>query len=187
MVNDLKEKNDREALNTLMKKYKNTVFNVCFRYCGNLEDASDISQDVFIKVYRNIGSFRGKSKFSTWLYRLTLNTCHNYRRHFISERLDKMSRIAPDPDEHTLPSFILPEMVPDPEKVLLNKELSGIIDMAVSHLNKKQRSVIILRDFQGRSYEEIADILKMKTGTVKSTLARGRLQVARKIKTYYQS
>ena len=187
LIRELKEKNDLKAFTMLMNKYKKPVINFCFRYCGNREDAEDISQDVFIKVYHNIKSYKGKSKFTTWLYRLTLNTCHNFKRHYIAERMDKMQSIEPGPGEAKPSGYQIPQTGKDPEEVLLNKELAGIIEKAICHLSKNQRSVIILKDYQGRSYEEISEIMKMKQGTVKSTLARGRLEVALKIKAYYQS
>jgi RNA polymerase sigma-70 factor (ECF subfamily) len=184
IVNNLKEKQDMEAFALLMKKYNKPVLNFCFRYCGNRQDAEDITQDVFIKVYHNIKSFKGKSKFTTWLFRLTINTCHNFKRHYLAERKDKMTGIATESDKEATSAWQIPHMEQDPEEALLNKELAGIIDKAISLLNKKQRTVIILKDFQGRTYEEIAGIMKMKPGTVKSTLARGRMEVARKIKAY---
>ena len=187
LINDLKEKNDMEAFTMLMKKYKKPVLNFCFRYCGNMQDAEDISQDVFIKVFKNISSFRRESKFTTWLYRLTMNTCHNFKRHYSAERMDRMVSIAEKDERESYDSLEVKDQKPDPENELLNKELAEVIDGMICRLNKKQRSVIILKDFQGKSYEEIAEIMKMKPGTVKSALSRGRLQVAMKIKEYYES
>jgi len=187
LIDELKANNDMEAFTMLMNKYKKPVLNFCFRYIGNMQDAEDISQEVFIKVFKNIRSFQGKSKFTSWLYRLTLNTCHNFKRHYIAERLDKVLKIEAEEHKEEYAEYKLKDQKPDPEQELINKELAEIIDTMICRLNKKQRSVLILKDFQGKSYEEIGEIMNMKTGTVKSALARGRLQVAMKIKEYYQS
>lgn len=187
LIDELKANNDMEAFTMLMNKYKKPVLNFCFRYIGNMQDAEDISQEVFIKVFKNIRLFQGKSKFTSWLYRLTLNTCHNFKRHYIAERLDKVLKIEAEEHKEEYAEYKLKDQKPDPEQELINKELAEIIDTMICRLNKKQRSVLILKDFQGKSYEEIGEIMNMKTGTVKSALARGRLQVAMKIKEYYQS
>ena len=186
LIRDLKQSGDKEAFTLLMNKYKKPVLNFCFRYCGNLEDAEDISQDVFIKVYNNIGSFRGESRFSTWLYRIIVNTCLNHRRWRISERMDKMVSMIPDENDEAM-EIEVKNSTANPEQALMHKELGTIIKKSVAKLNKKQRSVLILKDFQGKSYEEIAGIMNMNPGTVKSTLSRGRLIVAQQIKDYYRS
>lgn len=185
-IRDLREKGDMESFTRLMNKYKRPVFNFCFRYCGNMDDAEDIAQDVFIKVFKNIRSFRGESLFTTWLYRLTVNTCHNYKRQQNSRKAIEMMSIIPkeNPDDST--AIDIKDPSANPEQALMEKELGEIITKAVARLNNLQRTVLILKDFDGRSYEEIAGIMDMKMGTVKSVLSRGRLNVALKIKEFYR-
>lgn len=186
LIHDLQDKSDMAAFTQLMNKYKRTVFGFCFRYTGNREDAEDVSQEIFIKVFRNIRSFRGDSKFSTWLYRLTVNTCLNHARWRKYARTRELVIIPADENEEENQAAEVRGHSADPEQALLNKELGMIIRKAVVRLKDKQRSVLILKDFQGRSYEEIAAIMKMNPGTVKSALSRGRLIVAKQIKEYYK-
>lgn len=184
LVKELLENQDRSAFTSLMTKYKNTVYAFCFRYTGNRHDAEDVAQEVFIKVYKNIGTFRGESKFSSWLYRLTVNTCHNYVRWRKRIWIPAMVRVNRDEMSEENGSMEIRSDTANPEQLLLNRELGVIIRNAVARLKGKQRSVVILKDFLGKSYEEIASIMNMSMGTVKSTLSRGRLKVAKNIKDY---
>jgi RNA polymerase sigma-70 factor (ECF subfamily) len=186
LIIDLQENGDMEAFKQIMNKYNKIIYGFCFRYTGNREDAEDLSQDVFIKVYRNISSFRRESKFSTWLYRLAVNTCLNHIRWQKHEKINEMISISPDEKKDENRQSDIRDHAANPEQEMLNKELGMIINKTVAQLNYKQRSVLILKDFQGRSYEEIAEIMNMNTGTVRSTLSRGRLNVAKQIKEYYK-
>ncbi len=186
LVIDLQENGDMEAFKQIMNKYKKIIYGFCFRYTGIREDAEDLSQDVFIKVYRNIRSFRRESKFSTWLYRLTVNACLNHIRWQKHEKINEMISLSSDEKEDENRQFDIKDDSANPEQEMLNKELGMIINKTVAQLNYKQRSILILKDFQGRSYEEIAEIMNMNTGTVRSALSRGRLNGAMQIKEYYK-
>ena len=186
LVKELQENSDMTAFIKIMNKYKSTVYNFCLKYTGNRENAEEISQDVFMKVYRNINSFRGDSKFSTWLYKITLNTCKNSERWYRKRLIrGNVSIIENDGDEENK-SPVIPDRSYDPERIFLNKELGTIIHSAAGKLPVKQKAVVIMRDFLGKTYEEIASILNINIGTVKSSLARGRLNIAKQIGEYYQ-
>lgn len=187
LVREFLEKRDGSAFTRLMTKYKNTVYAFCFRYTGNREDAEDIAQEVFIRVYKYIDTFRGESKFSSWLYRLTVNTCHNYVRRRKRFGIPGISRIYKHDWEKDQISVEVPDSAADPEQSMINKELGIIIKRSIARLSGKQRSVVILKDFFGKSYEEITKIMNMSMGSVKSTLSRGRLRVAKYIKEYDKS
>ncbi len=185
LIRDLLERNSNTAFSRLLNKYQGTVYSFCYRYTGNRQDAEDVAQDVFIKVFNKIESFRGESKFSTWLYSIMVNTCRNYTRWTRRTRM-KEQVVFPSVEKENGSRFSnFTDQSGDPEQRLLNKELSQIIQRIISRLQDKQRSVVIMKDFQGKSYEEIAIIMNMNPGTVKSTLSRGRLTIAKQMKEYF--
>ena len=186
LVKELQENSDMTAFIKIMNKYKSTVYNFCLKYTGNRENAEEISQDVFMKVYRNINSFRGDSKFSTWLYKITLNTCKNSERWYRKRLIRGNVSINENDGDEENKNPVIPDRSYDPERILLNKELGTIIHSAAGKLPVKQKAVVIMRDFLGKTYEEIASILNINIGTVKSSLARGRLNIAKQIGEYYQ-
>jgi RNA polymerase sigma-70 factor (ECF subfamily) len=187
MVESVKNENDLTAFTKLMNKYKKRVFNFCLRYTGSSDDADDIAQEVFIKVYKNISGFRGESSFSTWLFRITANTCKNNLRWRKSRKMDELLRINNTSVDDNDSSVQISDTKLNPEEILDNKELQSVINDAVRKLKSKQRTAIILKDFMGKSYDEIAQIMKVNIGTVKSTLSRGRLNVAKQIEDYCKS
>ncbi len=166
---------DKKAFGNLMTKYKDQVFNFCYAWLGNYEDADDCTQEIFIKAFENLGSFRFDSKFSTWLYRLMVNHCKNtvktkyYRQKQLTNGADAL--------QHHRTTDIL-----SPEKITLNKEMEELVYSAINLLKGIQKTVLILRDIDGKNYDEIAEITHLKSGTVKSTLARARYKVAEILK-----
>jgi len=184
LVREIRERHDRAAFAQLVNKYQSTVFGFCYRYTGNSRDAEDIAQDIFIKVFRHIGNFRGESKFSTWLYSIMANTCASHARWVRNKRIREMETWHPVDKEGTSLSHDVPDQSGDPEKKLLNKELGSVIQQIIARLKDRQRSVVIMKDFQGKTYEEIASVMNMNLGTVRSTLSRGRLAIAKQMKEY---
>jgi RNA polymerase sigma-70 factor (ECF subfamily) len=158
------QRGEREAFDRLVERYQRDVYRLCYRYVNNHEDANDMAQEVFLKAYRAIGRFRGDSAFSTWLYRIAVNTCLNFRT---SRR--------PEPQE-------LPEALPDPgagvSERLESEEASALIRAAVSRLPEKQRATVILKVYHDLTHEEVAGILGSTVGTVKANLfhALGKLR-----------
>ena len=167
---------NQQAFGNLMKKHKDKVFNFCAYYLGNTDDADDCTQEVFIKVFEKINDFRFKSKFSTWLYRIMINTCKNTKQTKHYRMKNNLRQI--DGKEESLTNNSS-----SPEKLLINEETGTAINLAIQQLQETQKIVLMLRDIEGKSYEEIAEITGFKTGTVKSKLARARLKTAEKLKS----
>jgi RNA polymerase sigma-70 factor (ECF subfamily) len=174
---------EKEAFNRLVLKYKDKVFNLCYRFCGNYEDADDCAQEAFIKVYRSLNGFRQESSFSTWLYRITANTCKNkissvkYKQGKIAVRLDE-----PIDTKEGSVNREIEGRSPNPKRELENKEKGILIQEAVDTLSADHKAVVVLRDIEGFSYEEIAEITGYALGTVKSKLARAREELRTKLK-----
>ena len=164
-----------EAFEALIIDYEQLVYNIVYRLMGNSEDTYDLSQETFIKVYTKINQFDGTSKFSTWLYRIATNTClDELRRRRGKETFSLDQRIEGEEGS------MHPEQEDKSENIenkIVEKEKAQIIQKALSEVNEKNREVLVLRDIQQLSYDEIAEILKISLGTVKSRIARGRQQV----------
>lgn len=166
---------DNDAFDRLVIKYQDKVFNLCYRFMGNYHDASDCAQDTFVKVYRSLSKFKGKAEFSTWLYRIAVNTCKNklsslsYRVSKMMVRLDKPKTEIKD-ESHS------------PEANLEKSEKSELIQKAIDELPADHKSVIVLRDVEGLSYEKVAEITGYNIGTVKSKLARARERLRNKLR-----
>jgi RNA polymerase sigma-70 factor (ECF subfamily) len=169
---------DRGAFNKLIILHKRTVFNLCYRLLGDYDDADDCAQEVFIKVNRSLKSYRFESKFSTWLYRVTVNTCKNkfrsleYRLRSKKVTIDTVTTM--DENEKQVE---IEDTRSSPATELFRKEIDCLIQKAVNTLPPKQKLVVVLRDMEGRSYEEIVGITGFKLGTVKSKLSRARRQL----------
>ena len=169
---------DKNAFDQLILLRKSMVFNLCYRFLGNYEDADDCAQDVFLKVFHSLKKFRFESNFTTWLYRITVNTCKNklnsldYRRRFKKMRINNNK-----PKDDSPQSVEVGDETYSPESSLKRKEISQIIQEAVNKLPKPQKMVVVLRDMEGRSYEEIVEITGFKLGTVKSKLSRARQEL----------
>jgi RNA polymerase sigma-70 factor (ECF subfamily) len=175
--------NDRNAFNRLVLKYKDMVFNLCCRILGDYDDANDCAQEAFIKVYRNLKGFKFRSNFSTWLYRIAVNTCKNemasvrfrIRKKAIS--LDNPGKSSYKSSGDNMPVINIKDNASDPVNVYEKEERESMIQNAVNSLKGRERILVVLRDIEGKSYEEIAAITGMKLGTVKSKLARARQEL----------
>ncbi len=159
---------DVDAFEELISTYQRMIYNYCYRMSGNLHDAEDLTQEVFIKVYKSLRKFKGKSQFSTWIYRIAHNTCVDRHR---KKRPTDDNMIFLD-NEKEYRTLISDSYIPEEE--LLSKEKQDIIQKCIDSLKPEYRSVIILRDIQNYSYKEIATILDIPLGTVKSYISRGR-------------
>ena len=160
------QRGEREAFDVLVERYQRDVYRLCYRYVNNHHDASDLAQDVFLKAYRAIGRFRGESAFSTWLYRIAVNTCLNFRaaRKGATEELkDDVADVGRRVDDR-----------------LEDDELSQQVREAVSRLPEKQRATLILKIYNDLTHEEVAQVLGSTVGTVKANLfhALGNLRKA---------
>jgi RNA polymerase sigma-70 factor (ECF subfamily) len=166
---DKAQNGDELGFSELVLKYRNRVMGVAARMLGNRVDAEDVAQEVFVKVHNGLKDFKRESLFSTWLYRITANSCLNDRRKRARERqggrvLEESEPWAPDP------AF-------DPHAALERRELTRLLEQAIQALPEEQRIVLLLRDIEGLSYEDIAESLEIELGTVRSRLHRARAGV----------
>ena len=166
------QKGDHKAFEQLMEEHFKKIYNIAYRMTGNPDDASDMTQEVMIKLFRNIGSFKGDSKFSTWVYRVATNTCLDElkkgRRH---SHTSLNTEYDTGNGEIT---YEVEDTSPTPEEMTEKKELRSMVADAVQRLSPGHRAAIILRDIKGFSYDEIAKILNCSEGTVKSRISRAR-------------
>ena len=180
MENELIKKaqnGDGAAFEELISPYTTIVYNIALRILGNPEDASDASQEALIRVYRNIGKFKGDSKFSTWLYRIAYNACiDEYRRRKSKLNIASVS-VDDSYDDSDNPLLEIPDTSPTPEEHTLKNERSKMLYDAISQLSPISKSAVLLRDVNGLSYEEIAEIQNCSLGTVKSRINRARQQL----------
>ncbi|MCX5713105.1 MAG: sigma-70 family RNA polymerase sigma factor, partial [Candidatus Omnitrophica bacterium] len=169
-------KGDQASFDKLVIKYKNKIFNLCFRFLNNYEEADDCAQEAFVKVFRSLSGFKFESSFSTWIYRVAVNTCKNKVLSSEFRQRKKMIRIdspANDPKDGDRPLEIGDEKY-SPRKAAQDAERSGFISEAIASLPDDQKQVIILRDIEGLSYDEIATVTGFNLGTVKSRISRAR-------------
>lgn len=171
---------DKEGFEKLVYLYQDKVYSLCYRYSGNEEDAFDLAQEAFIKAYRSLSTFKGKSRFSTWLYRVTTNVCldelRRRRRDIQSQSLDQpvtgsdgeMSRIILDESQSI-------------DTWYETKEQAEYIQSLLNELKPDHRMVLLLKDIMELSYEEISQVLNISTGTIKSRLSRARDLLRRKL------
>ena len=174
---------DKSAFDALVLKYKDKVFNLCYRFLGDYQEADDISQDVFVKAYRSLNRFRLESSFFTWLYRITVNTCKNRLKSLEYRYKKRILRINhSDYQDEPSQAIVLKDNTPSPVADLLNKEKMLAIQRAINSLPAEQKTVVVLRDVEGFSYEEITDMTGYKLGTLKSRLARARIDLRKKLR-----
>ena len=167
-----------EAFEQLVLKYQTAVYNLCLRMTGDPEDAADMTQESFLKAWRNLESFQGNSAFSTWLYRLASNTCLDHLRSV--KRRPQLSLVMEDEDGETQ-ALDVPDSAPSPEEQVIALDEQSRLNDALQALEEDQRQILILRAVNGLSYTEIAEALQLKEGTVKSRLARARDQLRKKL------
>lgn len=174
---------DRKAFDDLILLHKGMVFNLCYRLLDDYDDADDCAQEVFIKVNRSLKNFRFESSFKTWLYRVSVNACKN-RLNSLEYRIrTKQVRINVVRDmDNDARQIDIEDAVPSPAAEVIRKEIDRLIQNAINALPARQKLVVVLRDIEGRSYEEIVEITGLKMGTVKSKLSRARLQLKEMLK-----
>jgi RNA polymerase sigma-70 factor (ECF subfamily) len=164
----------------LYDRYKDRVYNVCFRITGNPSDALDASQETFGILFRRIREFRFESRFSSWVYRIAVNASIDVRRRARSRRTASLEALQQDPSERTRfePADRMVEM---PSVSASRRELEQAIQLAISRLSPKLRTIIVLRYIEHLSYEEVSETLRISLGTVKSRLARAHEALDREL------
>ncbi|MBN2457339.1 MAG: sigma-70 family RNA polymerase sigma factor [Sedimentisphaerales bacterium] len=184
---ELSRQGDSEATERLILKYQHRIYNVILRMCGNVDDAAELTQDTFVKVIKNIGNFQARSSFYTWLFRiavnLTLNYCQRDMRLSISS-LDTQIDSSSGKPRQTLKELLADDSSIDPSAVAANKELCRLLIQMLMNLDESMRVLIVLRDIEGMNYAQIAQILGLELGTVKSRLSRARNALREKLEAF---
>jgi len=173
------KRGDMAAFNDLVRRYEKQVYNFAYRLTGNYDDANDVAQDAFLRVFNAIGSFRGDASFSTWLFRITTNVFLDERKRAKSHPQTSLDEYL-ELDESSVARQI-EDPAPTPAAVLEESERAQILQKAIGGLPEYQRSMVILYHGQQKSYEEIAEIMDLPIGTVKSRLNRARLALKEKL------
>jgi RNA polymerase sigma-70 factor (ECF subfamily) len=180
------QEGSREAFDELVLKYQKRVFNLAYRLLNNYEEANDVAQEVFVRAYKGIRWFRKESSIFTWLYRITMNLSKNRLKALNREK----KRLEPlDDPIATEEGEIKKEIIanePSPSEVLVQKERAELIQEALASLDDEFRAALVLRDIEGLTYEEIAQILNLNVGTVKSRLHRARLMLKEKLQGVFR-
>ena len=174
---------DLTAFDKLVLKHKDRLFNMIYWFLGDYNEANDCAQETFIKAFKSIKKFRFESAFSTWLYRIAINTCKN--RIKSSAYRWKKKTVSLETSSGSKNDNPLSEIVndsPTPVMALEKKERMIQIQTAIHSLPEEQNQVVVMRDIQGLSYQDISDITGLNLGTVKSRLARGRLELRNRLK-----
>ena len=172
---------DKAAFDKLVLKHKDRIFNLCFRFLGDYEEANDSAQEAFVKAYRSLRGFRFESAFGTWLYRIAVNTCKNKVKSLDYRYAKKMVHLDNPGAMQKAHALEIRDQTPSPLAQLERKERMKLIERSIESLTPEQKMVVILRDVQGLPYDDIADITGYGLGTVKSRLSRARLELRRKL------
>ncbi len=163
------------AFEVLVRRHQKRMFNIAYRMTGNYEDAGDVVQEAFLSAYRTIKHFRGDARFSTWLYGIVVNHARNRMRQAGSRAYHEPVSIDDPPvGQDGGPAFDPPSREAPALDVLVRKEMQQKVQDCINGLEKEHREIIVLRDIQGFSYEEITGMLGIPDGTVKSRLSRAR-------------
>ena len=165
---------DPAAFNRLMELHERRMYALALRMCSNREDAQDCLQEAMLRVYRAIGGFKGQSSFSTWVYRITMNTCLDELRRKKNKQNTSLDNLL---DQGWAPSD--GENVP--EKQAMISETRRQLSAAIQELPEDMRAAVVLRDVHGLAYDEIADTLNTNVGTIKSRISRGREKLREKL------
>jgi RNA polymerase sigma-70 factor (ECF subfamily) len=177
--------NEDAAYDELVRTYSASIFHVAYRMLGDSAEASDIVQEIFLKVFRNIGGFKGEAALKTWIFKIAFSEILNRLRWW--KRRHRFATVSLDDQPGgvgTGPARGVVALTPTPEQALQSKEEETAIQQALAKLSREHRSIIVLRDIEGFSYNEIADVLGVSIGTVKSRLARARGDLKKSLMRY---
>jgi RNA polymerase sigma-70 factor, ECF subfamily len=173
---------DENAFQQIVRRYQRKVYSIAYGVVHNEQDALDIAQDVFIKIYNKLDRFQGKSAFYTWLYRITVNLSIDYHRRKYKAATVEFDEKILDDDKRA--DFKLSNIRNNPRKIAEDTELRNTILQAINSLPPDQKAVITLRELEGLSYDEIAETMKCSKGTVMSRLHYGRKKLQEALKEY---
>ncbi len=174
-----------QAYETLLLRFQQPVYNLALRLVSDPSDAADVVQEVFLKVFRNIGHFRGGSSLKTWIFRITINEAHNQRRWFFRHRHREVG--IEEQEEEGRGGGVMAAAGQSPFDFVFGQERQGLIEAALERINPTFRAAVILRDITDLSYEEIAEVLQISLGTVKSRILRGREALRQELQSELQA
>lgn len=173
------QQGDAEAFSILVDRYASRLFSTCFSFMGNKQDAEDCVQEALIKAYRSLTSYSFKAAFYTWLYRIAVNTCLDYHRKHSRWTVYSIDETIDTGENKIQAQYADDQPLPDEE--VEKRELQILIREAIADLPAKMRQIVVLRDLEGMPYKELAELLDISEGTVKSRLSRARQQLMKKI------
>jgi len=164
---------DSQSFAELVRRYERLVFRIAGGFLRDRGEVEDVAQEVFLKVFRNVESFRGQSSLKTWIYRITVNEAHNHRRWFFRHRRNEVG-LEDETEETRSPVEVIADAGRSPFDYVFDHEKHALIEAALARINPSFREAVVLRDISDLSYEEIAEVLQISLGTVKSRILRGR-------------
>jgi RNA polymerase sigma-70 factor (ECF subfamily) len=164
---------DERAYEQLIERFQTPVYNLAWRLLSDPSDASDVVQEVFLKIFRNVDNFRGDSTLRTWVYRIAVNESHNRRRWLVRHRRGEtgLEETFEDSESRERP---LMDSGDTPFEFTMNREAQHLLEEGLASINPVFRAALVLREMEEMSYEEISEILQVSMGTVKSRILRGR-------------
>jgi RNA polymerase sigma-70 factor (ECF subfamily) len=176
-----------EAFAWLLSRYQQPLYSLIYRVLPNPGDAADITQEVFVKVFRGIGHFHGEASLRTWIYRIALHEALNQRRWWSRHQKQELALDAEADDLHAAPAESLVDPQDSPFDAAAHAEVAARVEAALREVPEPFRTVVVLRDIEGFGYEEIAEILNANLGTVKSRLMRGRAHLKNRLAPYVEA
>ena len=174
---------DERAFRELIESHRDKVYNITFRMLNNRAEAEDVAQEVFITVFKTIETFREESKFSTWLYRVTVNHCKN-RIKYLARRHDRDRDELDETSREQNSANGAPIRIAQPDRALASAQMEELLRVAIAELEEDHRTVVVLRDVEDLSIEEICAITGWPDGTVKSKLHRARLVLRKRMQRH---
>ena len=179
---------DAAAWEEIVQKYNRRIYNLCYRFAGSPDEAQDLTQEVFIRMYRTLNSYdAGRGAFMTWVTTLTRNLLVDHFRKTKQDRMtDSLDATASDHEDAMPLSERIPDQRPAPDSHVHSRETRETVHQALQRLSPELREAVILRDLQDMDYRDIATVLKVPEGTVKSRINRGRAELARLLERTYR-
>lgn len=168
------QRGEQEAYRVLVERYQSLVYTLALRMTDNPEDARDVAQDAFLRAWKGLPRFRMDAKFSTWLYRLTVNAATDLLR----RRQKRQEEQSLDDETQVV---VVADTAPSPQELLEQKERAEILHRCIAQLSENHRKILLLREINGLDYAEIGEVLALSPGTVKSRLARARKELREKL------
>ncbi|MBW1880243.1 MAG: sigma-70 family RNA polymerase sigma factor [Deltaproteobacteria bacterium] len=170
---------DRQAYAEIVRRYQHRVYGLCLRWMADEHIAEEVAQDVFVALFKALARFRGDAKLSTWIYRVVINHCKNRRLYHKRRHRDRHDPLEGTRDDEDGPGRQLASSGPGSDAGLHRSEAEVLVREALEQLDEQQRHIIVLRDIEDLSYEEIGELMGVPRGTVKSRLHRARAHLAR--------